>query len=162
MQRVRKVSEQWQATAVRDRLSHDCVFVDESRPGQCLSKPGTAPGDDLSAGLAAQGGNLVREVSARDRGLRPRRVLKRLGEDDFANVVHRCGVVVGGGGPERSHLFVSHASHDVRSCATNTVELPLLELLRLRHPTSVPMGCGDVPVDRGSHHQNHTPHLSPP
>src|SRR5438445_5265763 len=126
MQRVRKVSEQLQATAVCDGLSHDYVLVDESRSGQCLSKPCTAPSDDFSTGLAAQGGNLGCEVSACDRGLQPRCILERLGEDDFGNLVHRCGVVVGGGGPERSQLHVGHASHEVRSCATNTVELPLL------------------------------------
>jgi len=67
-------------------MNDENIFVDESGLRQRLREAGAAPGDDLAAALAAEGGDLVCELAACDRGF-PTLQLVRLGE--------RAGVTVG-------------------------------------------------------------------
>lgn len=128
-------------------MNYENVFVDESGPRKRLSEAGAAPGDDLPAGLAPEGGDLVYEIAACDRGFRPCRLVERLREHNLGDLVHRGGVVVGGGWPVRRHLLVGHPPHDVRPGPTDPIEFPTLQLVRLRERASVPVGPCDERVD---------------
>ena len=54
-----KVSEQRQAAPEGDGMNHEYVSVDGYDFRKRLSEAGAAPGDDLTARLAPEGGDLV-------------------------------------------------------------------------------------------------------
>jgi hypothetical protein len=65
----------------------------------------------------------------------------------LGDLVHRGGVVVGGGWPVCCHLLVGHSPHDVRPGPTDPIEFPTHQLVRLGEPPSVPVAACDEPID---------------
>src|SRR5579862_5459364 len=107
-------------------MDDENVFVDESGTGERLSEAGAAPGDDLAAGLATESGDLVGEIASCDRGFRPGRLVQRLREHDLGDLVHRGGVVVGGGWPKCGHFLIGHPPHDVCPGPADALKFPTL------------------------------------
>jgi hypothetical protein len=74
---------------------------------------GPAMGDDLTAWLRLEPGDLLSRVTAGDPGLGPVGGLQRSGEDHLGNVVHRSRERHVSLGPELSHALLGNPAHDV-------------------------------------------------
>src|SRR5437588_3044852 len=117
-------------------------------------------GHDLAAGFALESGYLRGEVAAGNPGAGPVGGGQRRGEDDLGKLVHEIRVVAGRARPVRGHLLVGDAPHDVRSDLAQRSDLPgaYIRMLGRKPPVTFATRPGDVPVQRDTHLQDHSPH----